>query len=463
MVTPSPGTGPRRPRWAAGLCVAVLACTLPSGCGSATSGHRAGDPSTLSGQTHDVAIDQSTDRASCERVVLNTLSAIGQRIYAQASSGRIVEEAMHRLLRSRALVKAVKRGDANAARGVLERFLRDQIVRVRVIREGRTLLDIGSSKVLAPHSAQLRDAQGRIVGTLIISVHTDRSLADTTHMITGADVLVRRISSHASQVLASTLSGRVLRSSHQTAHRRLDRGRRHHGKLGASVPHGRSMTVDGRRYHTVSFPGRAFGGGPLLVTMLIPSSSRSCTGGSRQEIEADTIGTVATRLYGGELSGVKTKKSVALVERDAAFRQAVAQGNPTATRAAIVSLFRAHLHVVRVRAFLGSRLVFDLGGPFVLAPAEGLVRNASGRIVGHFLLSIQDDLGYVLLAHGFTGAQVLLRAGARQVMGTLSPGPARIPNRGPVSYGGQSYQAFSFSAEAFPAGPLRISLLMPTN
>jgi hypothetical protein len=377
-----------------------------------------------------VAANEPVERApaACARIALKTFDSIGEEIYAQASSGRIVEEATHRLLRSRALVKAVKQGDANAARAVLERFLRDQIVRVRVIRHGRTLLAMGPYDVLAPHRAELRDAQGQVVGTLIISVHTDRSLADTTHMITGANVLVRRVSGRASQVLASTLSRRVRRT-----------------------------------YRTVSFSGRAFGGERLKITMLVPISSLSCTGGSRREIEADTIGTVATRLYRGELSGVKTKATVALVEHDPAFRQAVAHGDPTATRAAIVSLFRAHLHVVRVRAFLGSRLVFDLGGPFVLAPAVGIVRNASGRPVGHFMLSIQDDLGYVLLTHGFTGAQVLLRAGLRQVMGTLSPGPAQIPNRGPVSYGGHSYQAFSFSGEAFPSGPLRISLLIPSG
>jgi hypothetical protein len=52
-----------------------------------------------------------------------------------------------------------------------------------------------------------------------------------------------------------------------------------------------------------------------------------------------------------------------------------------------------------------------------------------------------------------------MREGSRQVMGTLDPGPARVPARGPVSYGGRGYQAFSFTAEAFPSGPLLISLL----
>jgi hypothetical protein len=53
-----------------------------------------------------------------------------------------------------------------------------------------------------------------------------------------------------------------------------------------------------------------------------------------------------------------------------------------------------------------------------------------------------------------------MRHGGTQVAGTLRPGPASVPERGPVGYGGRSYEAYSFTASAFPAGPLRISLLI---
>jgi hypothetical protein len=82
-----------------------------------------------------------------------------------------------------------------------------------------------------------------------------------------------------------------------------------------------------------------------------------------------------------------------------------------------------------------------------------------GRVVGNFLTAIQDDAGYMKLARLFTGADVLMRVGGKQVMGTLSPGPARVPDRGAVSYRGRDYEAYSFTATAFPSGPLRISLL----
>jgi hypothetical protein len=115
---------------------------------------------------------------------------------------------------------------------------------------------------------------------------------------------------------------------------------------------------------------------------------------------------------------------------------------------------------VRVRVTIGSKLLIDDGGPFVLAPVHGTLRS-SGHVVGHFEMAIQDDAGYLKLAHLFTGAEVLMRTGARQVMGTLSPGPINVPDRGEVAYRGRTYQAYSFLGEAFPEGPLRISLLLP--
>jgi hypothetical protein len=153
------------------------------------------------------------------------------------------------------------------------------------------------------------------------------------------------------------------------------------------------------------------------------------------------------------------------MESSTAFQRAVAAGSVAATRAAIIDFFVAHIHVVRVRVTIeeskiGQRLLIDEGGPFVLAPVHGTLRSG-GRVVGHFEMAIQDDAGYLKLAHLFTGAEVLMRTGSRQVMGTLSPGPATIPDRGEVTYRGRSYQAYSFVGEAFPTGPLRISLLLP--
>ena len=107
-------------------------------------------------------------------------------------------------------------------------------------------------------------------------------------------------------------------------------------------------------------------------------------------------------------------------------------GNAKATRAAIIGFFRSHLHVVRVRVMRAGQLLIDVGGPHVLAPIPGVIRDARGQVAAHFLFGIQDDLGFTILARAFTGAQTLMREGARQVMGTLTPGPDEAPgSRGP--------------------------------
>jgi hypothetical protein len=220
------------------------------------------------------------------------------------------------------------------------------------------------------------------------------------------------------------------------------------------------VSVAGQSFQVFSLAGASYPSGPLRVAVLVPSASIACPGSAAQA-RAETMGHVGERIYQEELHSKNVSATVRHIEGSASFRRAVAAGDPLATRAAIVGFFGQHIHVVRVRVTIGDRLLVDLGGPFVLAPVHGAVRS-NGRVIGHFAMAIQDDAGYLKLAHLFTGAEVLMRTGAHQVMGTLSPGPAGVPARGQVSYGGRSYQAYSFNGEAFPSGPLRLSLLLPS-
>src|SRR6202030_1279281 len=73
---------------------------------------------------------------------------------------------------------------------------------------------------------------------------------------------------------------------------------------------------------------------------------------------------------------------------------------------------------------------------------------------------VQDDRAYVQVLHGITGAEVLLRSGRRQILGTLPPGTASIPGRGALRYGGRPHEALSFEATAVPSLPPRSSLLV---
>jgi hypothetical protein len=217
----------------------------------------------------------------------------------------------------------------------------------------------------------------------------------------------------------------------------------------------------GTRYAVYSFAGTGFPKIALRTFVLAPVPLASACGHTPAETAADTIGVTAMKIYREEQSGPTTRAVVRDFERSRAFQEAVTNDNPAAASTVIDAFFKTTLHVVRVRATLGEKLVVDVGGPHVLAPIRGDVRNTQGHVVGHFLLSVQDDLGYVILTHRFTGAQVFLRQGPEQIIGNASPGPASIPTRGQIVYGDVHYRAYSFEVEAFPKGPLRISLLIP--
>ncbi len=195
-----------------------------------------------------------------------------------------------------------------------------------------------------------------------------------------------------------------------------------------------------------------------------PSSgglSGSPCGAAAPEVLARAAGSVAVRVYAGELSGSETRSDQRQVEEFTPLLSAVAAGQRAAVTEAVTSLVFSHTHVVRLRVTRGSAVLADVGGPYILAPVGGTLRF-HGQTVGHYVLSVQDDLGYVKLVTRFIGAPLVMRAGSHGLpVEGLTPGPAGIPAHGPVRYRNVSYEAFSFNASSFPSGPLRISLLVP--
>jgi hypothetical protein len=416
----------------------LATCTvlgLLAGCGSATATHSAATSPARGATEPPVSATTATSisaPASCATTVADTLGTVAGRVYHEAATGGIVAQAVHRVQSSSALQGAVNNDNSAAAAAALRELMLGQIVRVQVLRGGRVLAQAGSGVAIAP-------ARGSIPGTsatFVLSTQSAHSYLRVVHQVTGAQVLLTTGAAGGAHRLAGTIAGPPL----------------------ASLPAAGPVTVAGRPFQTTTLAGAVYPAGALHIVLLVGTASISCPGAAAQT-RVETLGHVGERIYQEELHSPDVSATLRHIENSSAFQRAVAARDAAGVRAAIVGFFGEHIHVVRVRVTTSAGLLEDLGGPYVLAPVHGTVRSG-GRVVGRFEMAIQDDAGYLKLAHLFTGAEVLMRTGARQVMGTLSPGPATVPDRGPVSYGGRAYEAYSFTGEAFPSGPLRLSLLL---
>ena len=212
----------------------------------------------------------------------------------------------------------------------------------------------------------------------------------------------------------------------------------------------------------------ALPGGALAATPVVPAppataeQPATACGARAAEVLATSAGTVAERIYASEVKSSEVLSDKHQIESDGPLLSAMASGSSAAIKAAVHTLVYSHTHIVRLRVSRGTVLLADEGGPYILAPVSGRLR-LHGKEVGHFVFSVQDDLGYVKLETRFIGAPLVLRtdAGNVPVEGLLSPGPDAIPDHGPIAYRGTNYEAYSFKAEAYPSGRLRISLLLP--
>jgi hypothetical protein len=296
------------------------------------------------------------------------------------------------------------------------------------------LAEIGHDPALAPVHGQLRDRSGRVVGRYIFAVQGDGGFAGLTGSLVNTQVIIRE---GARQVQGSLVAGP------------------------AEIPDRGPVSHGGITYNAYSFMGRSFTDHPIRISYLVPPEGvASVCGSSPAETVLNVIAGRATGIYKGELHSLQTHAAGRIIARSQKMLAAVQSASPDAVGAAIVKLFRTRLHIVRIRVTSGGRLINDVGGPAVLAPAAGEFRDPSGLLIGEFLFSLQDDAGYLKLVRVFSGAEVLMRVGAQQVAGTISPGPANPPDYGPVSYRGVTYWAFSFPATAFPSSPLRITILV---
>jgi hypothetical protein len=186
---------------------------------------------------------------------------------------------------------------------------------------------------------------------------------------------------------------------------------------------------------------------------------------------ASTIGAVdaavARKIYLGELTGHEVGEDVAHVAGSAELANAVASGSPAAAHAVVHQIvYTPHWHIVRLRVVRNGKVLADVGGPYIIAPISGAVRQ-NGVKVGSFVMSVQDDVGYVKLVTRFVGVPIDLYGGppprlaSKFLMGTLQPAP-RLPSDGAtVKLHGVSYFVRVTQVNAMPNGKLHVALLVP--
>lgn len=412
------------------LVLTLLAClataALVSGCGT----------SFRDSEDARADVDISTP-GSCAATVLDALGHVATRVYREGISSERTKSALRMITSSATLRTAVE--DANPARARIAAtalIATGHLTNLRIVRAGKVLIDVGGTAV-APLEGTLSDASGSPIASFVTSVWAAGGIVSETNGIAqGTTVLRTEPASGAGRTLAGAFA--------------LPDG---------ELPPQGTLVHNGITYQFTSYRASAYPtGAPLRVFLLRPiESTAALCGASDEATTVNTLSRIARLIYDGE-AGRRTLTQIHRVQQNQPLLQAVAKRDKRATRAAVEALL--HHHIVRLRVSTADALLSDVGGPFVLAPVTAPLRLA-GRTIGSFVLSIQDDEGYKRLANRLAGLDVLMYMGSKLVKSTLGASPGAIPASGKVSVHGKSYRAYTFTAEAFPSGPLRITVLIP--
>jgi hypothetical protein len=374
---------------------------------------------------------------SCGASVLGALGHVAARVYSEGIDSERTASAAHMIEGSAALRSAVEAGNAGSARAAAKALIATgHLTNLRVVRSGKVLVELGGP-ALAPLRGTLLGAGKKPIADYVTSVWAAGGIVAETNGIAEATTVIRSARSAGdTRTVAGTFP------------------------LPASrLPTQGTLTNDGVAYQFTSYAAKAYpDNAPLRVYLLRTLESvKPLCGASDEDTVVNTISRIAHLIYDGE-AGRRTGKQIRRVQENAALLHAVARRDPKATRSAIEALL--HEHIVRLRVSAGGRLLADVGGPYVLAPVTAPLRQ-NGRTIGSFTLSIQDDEGYKRLANRLAGLDVLMYMGNKLVKSTVGYSPGTVPASGAVTVNRRSYRAYTFRAEAFPSGPLRITVLIP--
>jgi hypothetical protein len=209
----------------------------------------------------------------------------------------------------------------------------------------------------------------------------------------------------------------------------------------------------------------------VVTFVVVPAISQSTTpvqacGTATQGIVTTAFENTARIIYLGERGGAEVTADLGHITSAAYLAQAVAGNDIAATVAATHRLvYTRHWHIVRLRVLSESgRPLADIGGPSILAPVRGKI-TYKGSVVGSFVMSVQDDLGYEKLVTRFTGLPIELYRHGAPLMGRLWPASEVLPQPPAdgtrLTVSGARSVTVSYDVSAFPAGKTRVVLAIP--
>lgn len=374
--------------------------------------------------------------AATERTYVSAAFAVARHINSGETNGNAVRQALQTIESDQVLANAVAAGDIATVRSeaLVLVYNHEHIVRLRVLRAGHLLDDLGGPLVLSPVGGSLR-LGGRVVGTFVMSVQDDAGYRKLVERLVGANIVMR-------------YQGRTIMSDLAVA--------------GEPLPANGSVAVRGVRYLVASFSDGRFPVGTLRIWLLFRPPAAELARSACAQVSADALADVARRAYDESRSGPPVLPALNTLARARALPEALAAGDYVGA-AKIVRRMVSAGGFARLRVLVGGRVVANAGASIpLLAPLRRSIVDAAGDVVGTAVFAVQTAQGYTVLAQALTRVSVLVRAGRRQLAGTFA-GPQNVPASGPITYHRVHYAVASFTGVAFPSGRARIYVLDPTE
>ncbi|HEU0316098.1 MAG TPA: hypothetical protein VFR49_02145 [Solirubrobacteraceae bacterium] len=175
----------------------------------------------------------------------DALAGVAARLYYEETYGSPNSAAVRLVSRLPGLIAGLETGDVRRAVRALNSIVVDHIVRDRITRGRRTLIDDGLPFVISGQRHPLRAPDGTYLGRIEVSIQDVIGLIKLFHRFTGAEIVVRGTAGHAKSSLPA-----------------LDL---------LPLPSTGPFSLAGRTYYVSSFSRVGFAGEPLRLWILGPA------------------------------------------------------------------------------------------------------------------------------------------------------------------------------------------------